>query len=72
MRTIVFIIGIVVAATGGALVYHALFIEPPKADLITSTGTIRELPNMLHVIGGIIMLIVGTGLAFFSLRRKRS
>jgi hypothetical protein len=72
LRIIAFIAGIVIAAAGGALVYHAWFTEPPKADLITSTGTIRELPNMLHVGGGITMLIIGAGLAFFSLRRKRS
>ena len=71
MRIIVFIVGIVIAAAGGALVYHALFIEPPNA-LVTSTGTIREVPNMLHIVGGIIMLIIGASLAFFSLRRKRS
>jgi hypothetical protein len=72
MRVIAFIAGIVIAAAGGALVYHALVIEPPKANLVTSTGTIRELPNMLHVVGGIIMLIFGAGLAFFAARRGRT
>ena len=72
MRIIAFIAGIIVAAAGGVLVYHAWFVEPPKATLVTDTGTIREMPNMLHIVGGIIMLLIGTGLAFFSLRRKRS
>lgn len=72
MRVLSLIAGIIIAAAGGALVYHALFVEPPRADLVnTSTGTIRELPNMLHVIGGAIMLILGAGFAFFAARRKR-
>jgi hypothetical protein len=70
VRIIAIIASIIIAAAGGALVYHALFVEPPKADLVTSTGTIRELPNLLHVVGGSIMLIVGACLAFFSARRK--
>jgi hypothetical protein len=72
MRVIALIAGIAIAAAGGALAYHALFVEPPKADLVnTGTGTIHELPNMLHVIGGAIMLILGAGVAFLSARRKR-
>jgi cation transporter-like permease len=72
MRVIASIAGIIIAAAGGALVYHALLIEPPRAALVTSTGTIRELPNVLHIVGGIIMLVIGICLAFLSLRRKRS
>ena len=71
MRAIAFIAGVVIAAAGGALIYHALFIEPPKASLVnTSTGAIRELPNMLHIVGGSLMLIVGAAFAFFITRRK--
>ena len=72
MRLIAFIAGILLAAAGGALAYHAWFIEPPKAELVTSTGTVRDMPNMLHIVGGITMLLIGAALAFFSLRRKRS
>ena len=71
MRTIAFIAGVIIAAAGGALVYHAWFIEPPKAALVTSTGTIREVPNMLHIVGGIVMLIIGAALAFLTARRGR-
>jgi hypothetical protein len=70
MRLLAFIVGLLIAAAGGALAYHALFIEPPHADLITSTGRVRELPNLLHVIGGIVLLIFGAALAFFNARRR--
>lgn len=63
--------GIVVAAAGGALLYHALFVEPPKAELVTNTGAVRELPNMIHVICGALLLVIGAGAAFFLARRQR-
>ena len=72
MRIITCIVGIAIAAAGGALAYHGWFVEPRQAALITSTGSVRELPNMLHVAGGIILLIFGAALTFLSLRRRRS
>ena len=72
MRIITCIIGIVIAAAGGALAYHGWFVEPSKAHLVTSTGAVRELPNMLHVVGGIILFIFGAALAFLSLLKRRS
>ena len=72
LRVALFILGIIIAAAGGALAYHGWFVEPPKAELITNAGAVREVPNMLHVIGGIILLIFGAALAFFSLRRRRA
>ena len=58
-----------VAATGGVIIYRALFLEPSAAIVVTNTD-IREVPNTLRVVGGIIMLIAGMALAFYAARRK--
>ena len=71
MKIIVFIVGVLIAAMGGVIAYRALFLEPSAAVVITSTE-VRELPNTLRVVGGIAMLIIGAGLAFFALRRYRA
>jgi hypothetical protein len=71
MRIIVFIVGLSIAATGGAIAYRALFLEPSTTLLITSTDT-HEAPDMLRLAGGVILLICGAGLAFLAARRKRS
>jgi hypothetical protein len=70
LKTLFIIFGIIIAAAGGALAYHALFVEPPKADLVSSTGNVRELPNLLHLGGGLFMLVCGAGIAFYSTRRQ--
>jgi hypothetical protein len=69
MKVVLFIIGLALAATGGVIAYRAYFLEPRAAALITNES-IRELPNMTRVAGGIIMLIIGAGLAFFAARRR--
>lgn len=69
MRIIALIAGVLIAAVGGALAYHGLFVEPPRADLVTATGSVHKVPNMLHVIGGIIMLVAGACVAFIAARR---
>jgi hypothetical protein len=63
------ITGIVIAAVGGVVAYRALFLEPSAAVVVTNTD-IREVPDTLRVIGGIVMLIAGMALAFFAARRK--
>ncbi len=70
MKIIVMIVGIVIAAAGGVILYRALFLEASTGLIITNTN-VRELPNTLRVAGGIVMLIVGACLAFFAARRKR-
>ncbi|HYE65182.1 MAG TPA: hypothetical protein VD966_06350, partial [Pyrinomonadaceae bacterium] len=72
MKLIAFIVGVAVAAAGGIIAYRALFIQPPEAHLITDTGAVRELPDLLRVVGGIVMLIFGACLAFFAARRART
>lgn len=69
MRLIALIIGLAIAATGGVIVYRALFLQPQTTIVITDTS-VRELPNMLRVAGGLILLIAGACLAFFAARRR--
>ena len=70
MRVFLIIFGIVLAVTGGVLAYRSYFVEPHTALVITDT-TVREVPNMTRVIGGLLMLVAGTGLAFFDAIRRR-
>ena len=67
-----FIVGLVIAAAGGAILYRVLFLEPSATVIITSTGEVREAPNTLCLIGGTILFILGAGLAFLAARRKRT
>ena len=71
MKVAALILGLVIAAWGGVIAYRAFFLEPSATAVInTSTGTIREYPNMLRVAVGLLMLVGGTGIAFFAARRK--
>ncbi len=69
VRGLLTIGGIVVAAIGGVIAYRAWFLEPSAAVVITETE-VRELPNTLRVAGGLALLIIGAGVAFFVARRK--
>ena len=70
MKPILVTFGIVVASTGGVIAYRALFLEPSAAVVITN-NEIRELPNYTRVVGGIVLLIAGAAVAFFSAIRKK-
>ena len=70
MRVFLIIFGIALAAAGGVLAYRSYFIEPSAAVVITNT-TVREVPNMARVFGGLLLLAVGAAVAIFAtLRRK--
>jgi hypothetical protein len=69
VRIIGLITGIAIAATGGVIAYRALFLEPSAAVVVTNTE-VREVPDTLRVVGGIMMLVAGMALAFFAARRK--
>jgi hypothetical protein len=62
-RIILVIFGIVLGAVGGVIAYRAFFLEPTAAVVISNEG-VRELPNTFRVVGGLLLLIVGAGLAF--------
>jgi hypothetical protein len=69
VRIIGIILGILIAAIGGVIAYRALFLEPSAAVVITE-AEVRELPNTARVVGGIALLAIGAGLAFFAARRR--
>lgn len=69
LRVVAIGFGIVLSAVGGVIAYRAVFIDPSAAVLISNEGT-RQLPNMLSVVGGIVLLIAGAALAFITARRK--
>ena len=69
MRPIGIIVGLVVAAIGGVIVYRAFFIDPSSAIVITDSN-IREVPNTIRVASGVILLVLGAAMAFFAARRR--
>ena len=70
MRVFLVIFGIVLAAAGGVLAYRSYFVEPSAAVVITNT-TVREVPNMTRVFGGILLLAAGAAVAFLAALRRR-
>jgi hypothetical protein len=70
LRLIVVIVGLLIAAIGGVIAYHAYFLEPHTTVVITDTR-VRELPDTLRVAGGLVMLLLGACLSFFAARRRR-
>jgi hypothetical protein len=69
VRILLLIIGILVATAGGVITYRALYVEPKSAVVITETE-IRQIPNQARVVGGALMFVGGTALAFFAVVRK--
>jgi hypothetical protein len=69
VKTLLLIVGIVVATIGGVITYRALYVEPKSAVVITDTD-IRELPNYTRVVGGALLFVGGTALALFMATRK--
>ena len=69
MRVALIIFGIVLASAGGVLAYRSFFVEPHTAVVITETS-VREVPNMARVAGGLLMLAAGAGLSLFAALRR--
>lgn len=71
LKIVALILGLLIAAWGGVIAYRALVLNPnPTAVINEGTGEIKELPNTLRAASGLVMLVGGAGIAFFSLRRK--
>jgi hypothetical protein len=70
VRVVLIIFGIVLAAAGGVLAYRSYFVDPHAAVVITET-TVREVPNMTRVAGGIVLLALGAAVALFAAIRRR-
>ena len=69
MKGVLLIVGILVATAGGVITYRALYVDPKSAVVITETE-IRQIPNQARVVGGALMFVGGTALAFFAAVRK--
>ena len=69
-RVILIVFGIVLGAIGGVIAYRAYFLEPTAAIVISNEG-VRELPNTFRIVGGLLLLLVGAGLAFTAGVRKQ-
>ncbi|HEV7684870.1 MAG TPA: hypothetical protein VGO68_22360 [Pyrinomonadaceae bacterium] len=69
LRGIAIVSGIVLSAVGGVIAYRAVFVDPAAAVVISNEAT-RQLPNLLNVAGGIVLLLAGAAIAFFAARRK--
>ena len=69
MRIVLLIVGILIATAGGVITYRALYVEPKSAVVITETE-IRQIPNQARVVGGALMFVGGTALAFFAAVKK--
>ena len=69
MRPVAVIFGIVLGAVGGVIAYRAFFVDPSAALVISNEG-VRELPNAVRVIEGLVVLIVGAAIAFTAAVRK--
>jgi len=70
VRAFAFLVGVCVAAAGGAIVYRALFVEPHAAVVITDKS-VREVPDLWRVIGGLALLVAGAAAALFAALRRR-
>lgn len=70
MRVFLIIFGIVLATAGGVLAYRSYFVDPHTAVVITET-TVREVPNMARVAGGLVLLAAGAAVALFAAIRRR-
>jgi hypothetical protein len=70
VRVFLIIFGIVLAAAGGVLAYRSYFVAPHTAVVITDT-TVRAVPNMARVAGGLMLLAAGAAVALFAALRRR-
>ena len=69
MKSLLLIVGILIATVGGVLTYRALYVEPKSAVVITDSG-IRQIPDQARVVGGALMFVGGSALAIFAATRK--
>lgn len=70
VKTLLLIVGIIVATAGGVITYRALYVEPKSALVNTETGTVRQIPNQARVVGGALLFVGGSALALYAALRK--
>jgi hypothetical protein len=69
MRIVLFVAFILLAAVGGVMIYRAVFLDPSTAVVVTETH-VRELPSISRIVLGAILLLIGAGAAFFSIKKR--
>jgi len=69
MKSLLLIVGILVATAGGVITYRALYVEPKSAVVITDSG-IRQIPDQARVVGGALLFVGGSALALFAATSK--
>ena len=70
MKSLLLIVGILIATAGGVITYRALYLEPKSGVVITDSG-IRQIPDQARVVGGALMFVGGSALALFAATRKK-
>jgi len=70
LKYVLTLFGIILAAVGGVIAYRAYFLDPKAAVIITSTD-IREVPDYFRIVIGLVLLVVGAGMAYTAALRKR-
>jgi hypothetical protein len=71
MRPLLIIAGIVLAAVGGVIAYHAAFVAPPAAFVVNeSSGRVHEVHSVWRISVGVLLFVAGAGLAFVAARRR--
>ena len=70
MKSLLLIVGILVATAGGVITYRALYVEPKSGVVITDSG-IRQIPDQARVVGGALLFVGGSALAIFAATRKK-
>jgi hypothetical protein len=69
VKTLLLIVGILIATAGGVITYRALYVEPKSGVVITDSG-IRQIPDQARVVGGALMFVGGSALALFAATRR--
>jgi len=70
VKTLLLILGILIATAGGVITYRTLYVEPKSGVVITDSG-IRQIPDQARVVGGALMFVGGSALALFAATRKK-
>ena len=69
MKIILLVVGILLATAGGVITYRALYLDP-KSGVVITESQVREVPNYTRIIGGALLLVGGTAIAFYGVRRR--
>jgi predicted outer membrane lipoprotein len=69
VKSLLLILGMLLATAGGVITYRALYLEPRSAVIITETD-VRHVPNYARVVGGALLFVGGTAMALYAAMRR--